>query len=146
MNKLTAAAVLLLTVAVLLLTVTANAAPPLVAAVPLAPQSAPVADDGWQFRLEPFVGAGVALMENRQLSLGIGLDLGTFPGRWPIVGGHDFGAFAATVDDDLKAGGIGLQLWQVADVDVWGGALVYRGEGVRADVALFAKRPFNLSW
>lgn len=118
----------------------------ILAADPAPPETA--LDAGWDWRLVPFIGGGMTFFQTKQFSLQVGFELGTFPAAFPVIGGRPFGGFLATIGDDVRAGGAGLELGTVADVPIWAGGLIWRGDSVKADFALFARQAFDVqfSW
>lgn len=114
--------------------------------VVLTPDPPTALDEGWDWRLVPFLGAGGTFFQGKTFSLQVGVELGTFPPAFPVVGGRPFGAFLATIGDDIKSGGVGLELGTVADVPVWAGGLLWKDESVEADFVLMVKSQFDVSF
>jgi hypothetical protein len=114
--------------------------------VVLTPDPPTALDEGWDWRLVPFLGAGGTFFQQKTFSLQVGIEVGTFPAAFPIVGGRPFGGFLATVGDDLKAGGVGLELGTVADLPVWAGALLWTDDSVKADFVLMARQAFDVQF
>lgn len=99
----------------------------------------------WQFRCDPFLGAGLTFLGNAKMSVTLGLEVLTFPDTFPILAGKDFGGYLATTGDDLKAAGLGLKIVKAGDVSVWLGGLLWKDESVKADAVVFLQKPFTMS-
>lgn len=107
------------------------------------PAGADAAD--WQFRCDPFLGAGLTFLGNAKMSVTLGLEVLTFPDTFPILAGKDVGGYLATTGDDLKAAGLGLKIAKAGDVSVWVGGLIWKDDSVKADAVVFLQKPFTMS-
>lgn len=114
--------------------------------VVLTPDPPTALDEGWDWRLVPFIGGGMTFFETKSFSLQVGFELGDFPAAFPVIGNRPFGVFLATIGDNIRAGGAGLELGTVAEVPIWAGGLLWKADGVRADFALFARKAFDVSF
>ena len=70
-------------------------------------EPAPVSD--WNWRIDPFIAAGSTLFEGIQTTANLGLTLGTFPVKTPILGGKDFGGMIGRAGGN-NCGGPWVQL------------------------------------
>ncbi|NMC34942.1 MAG: hypothetical protein GYA36_21180 [Veillonellaceae bacterium] len=111
----------------------------------LAMTASMVRADGIAWDLQPELGAGTTFLHQQQVSVSLGLRLGTLPNDLPLLAGREFGVDLLQVGG-LTAGGVWIGLTDVAGVEVRLGALVMRDEEFDGDLYARIARTFEIAF
>lgn len=106
------------------------------------PTEEPEDPDSWDWGLQLEGGVGTTVTKKMDFTVNIGARIGKFPNRFPIIGGHDFGADFALIGGNAAFGpwvrlveGLSLAFY------VW-----REDRAVTGDIGLRYSRPFDLNF
>ena len=95
--------------------------------------------------VQPELGAGTTIANGLQVTVSLGLKLGTFSDSMVLVPNRDFGVDLAQVNSCTALGGwVGLT--KIGSVDVRTGLLIWKDEKPKGDWYVRAAKTFALTW
>ena len=99
---------------------------------------------GWDWNIEPELGAGLSIINGQQFSAALSLRVGRTPADFPVIPGREFGVALGKVGG-RTAGGPWLGITDLpGGLKLRLGALIWGDAGLKADACVWIAKPFTV--